>query len=90
MELEDLKRALSNLSANGLQISDLVTDRHAQVRKFMREEMGQICHWFDAWHMAKGTFYSMDYLCLLQIILFKENLLFIQFFLVHQLTQKKC
>ncbi|XP_052234631.1 uncharacterized protein LOC127847072 [Dreissena polymorpha] len=54
MELEGLKRALSNLFNNGLNVSDLVPDRHVQVRKFMREEMGRVCHWFDAWHMAKG------------------------------------
>ncbi|KAH3853046.1 hypothetical protein DPMN_095569 [Dreissena polymorpha] len=54
MELEGLKRALSNLFNNGIDVSDLVTDRHVQVRKFLREEMGRVRHWFDAWHMAKG------------------------------------
>ncbi|KAH3858832.1 hypothetical protein DPMN_101472 [Dreissena polymorpha] len=54
MELEGLKRGLRNLATNHISVTDLTTDRHVQVRKFMREEMENIRHWFDVWHMAKG------------------------------------
>ncbi|XP_052270796.1 uncharacterized protein LOC127871702 [Dreissena polymorpha] len=55
MELEGLKRGLRNLATNHISVTDLTTDRHVQVRKFMREEMENIRHWFDVWHMAKGV-----------------------------------
>ncbi|KAL3885227.1 hypothetical protein ACJMK2_025315 [Sinanodonta woodiana] len=35
-------------------ISDLVTDRHSQVKKYIRTQQEGINHWFDVWHMAKG------------------------------------
>ena len=56
MELEGLKRALENMETNGLEISDLTTDRHVQVRKYMREEQPNINHWFDVWHLAKSKY----------------------------------
>ncbi|XP_052280835.1 uncharacterized protein LOC127878348 [Dreissena polymorpha] len=55
MELEGLKRGLRNLATNHMKVTDLTTDRHVKVRWFMREEMENICHWFDVWHMAKGV-----------------------------------
>lgn len=54
MELEGLKRALNTVDAKGVTISDLTTDRHVQVRKFLREERSDINHWFDGWHLAKS------------------------------------
>lgn len=44
MELEGLKRALEQLTRNNVQVSDLTTDRHVQVRKFFREERQDINH----------------------------------------------
>ena len=56
MELEGLKRSLSWLiEDNDLTVSHLITDRHASVKKYMREEQTDIQHWFDVWHCAKGN-----------------------------------
>lgn len=54
MELEGLKRCLAYLAENHVNMTDLVTDRHSQVKKYMRENT-EIRHWFDVWHVAKGT-----------------------------------
>jgi hypothetical protein len=70
MELEGLKRGLRNLAANHIKVTDLTTDRHVQVRKFMREEMADIRHWFDVWHMAKGMYKCIKYCIDKNIILF--------------------
>ena len=57
MELEGLKRALNWVSEiQQLQITDIVTDRHSSVKKFMRDERPLINHWFDVWHVAKGMY----------------------------------
>ena len=40
---------------NDLTVSHLITDRHASVKKYMREEQTDIQHWFDVWHCAKGN-----------------------------------
>ncbi|XP_045207027.2 uncharacterized protein LOC123559362 [Mercenaria mercenaria] len=54
MELEGLKRCLRYMSDAGIRVSHLVTYRHVQVKKYMREEQPTITHWFDVWHVAKG------------------------------------
>ncbi|KAH3885443.1 hypothetical protein DPMN_009437 [Dreissena polymorpha] len=42
MELEGLKCGLRNLATNHMKVTDLMTDRHVQVRKFMREETEEV------------------------------------------------
>ena len=57
MKLESLKRALNRVSeTQQFQITDIVTDRHISVKKFMRDERPLINHWFDVWHVAKGMY----------------------------------
>ena len=36
-------------------ISDLVTERHSQIKAYMKKERTDINHWFDVWHVAKGN-----------------------------------
>ena len=36
-------------------ISSLTTDRHVQIRSYMKKEHLQIRHQFDVWHVAKNT-----------------------------------
>jgi hypothetical protein len=54
MELEGLKRAISTVQDGGVKLSDITTDRHVQVRKYLRENEKEINHWFDTWHVAKS------------------------------------
>lgn len=54
MELEGLKRGIQQLVDAGLQIDNIITDRHGMVRKFMRTEHPDKHHYFDVWHVAKG------------------------------------
>ena len=57
MELEGLKRCLQNLTEDNIEVSHITTDRHPQVKKFIREKYPEIRrHWFDVWHVAKGRF----------------------------------
>ena len=55
MELEGLKRGLEwVIDTNNMAATDIVTDRHSSVKKYMREEFPDINRWFDVWHVAKG------------------------------------
>ena len=55
MELEGLKRGLEwVIDTNNMAVTDIVTDRHSSVKKYMREEFTDINHWFDVWHVANG------------------------------------
>ena len=54
MELEGFKRTLEKLNTSGLVVSKLVSDRHRQLAKYVREKT-DISHMFDVWHIAKGT-----------------------------------
>ena len=57
MELEGLRRCLEHITTKGAEINSLVTDRHVQVKKYMREKQESIKHYFDVWHVAKGNGY---------------------------------
>uniref|UniRef100_UPI00358F6495 uncharacterized protein n=1 Tax=Myxine glutinosa TaxID=7769 RepID=UPI00358F6495 len=54
MEKERLKRVMAFLSKEGLSIDTMVTDRHVQVRKWMKENAPEVKHLFDVWNIAKG------------------------------------
>ena len=54
MEKEDLTRSLALLESRGVNLDCIVTDRHPQVQKFLRER--NITHYYDVWHFAKGIF----------------------------------
>ncbi|KAH7955613.1 hypothetical protein HPB52_001865 [Rhipicephalus sanguineus] len=55
MELEGLKRTLKNLHDSGIAVLEIVTDRHPQVRKYLRTHQPPLLHLFDAWHVSKGV-----------------------------------
>lgn len=57
MELEGLRRGLRILHDAGVIVQGIVTDRHMQIAKFLRETYQQIDHRYDVWHIAKGNHY---------------------------------
>ena len=63
MELAGLKRGMSFLEESGCSVDELITDRHQQVQKYMREEKSHIRHLYDVWHVAKGKFIYMVKFC---------------------------
>lgn len=54
MEKEGLQRVLNYLNVNGMVVDVLVTDRHRQINKWLRDSHPEIKHFFDVWHVAKG------------------------------------
>nr|XP_054605995.1 uncharacterized protein LOC129166755 [Nothobranchius furzeri] len=53
MEKEGFVRSLSTLLERGVDVQQVVTDRHTGVQKYLREEKKEISHYFDPWHMGK-------------------------------------
>ena len=54
MEKAGLERVLNFLDKESLTVDVLVTDRHSQINKWIRETHPHIKHYFDVWHVAKG------------------------------------
>lgn len=54
MEKEGLHRVLEFMKEKDLKVGILVTDRHQQITKWMREQHPNVKHYFDVWHVAKG------------------------------------
>ncbi|XDV33410.1 hypothetical protein PO909_003834 [Leuciscus waleckii] len=52
MEKEGLRRALDHLESNQLQVDYIVTDRHTQVKEYLRER--EIKQYYDVRHLEKG------------------------------------
>ena len=55
MEKEGLERSLKYLTEEGLSVNTLITDRHVQIRKYMREKWPAVKHRLDGWHVGKGA-----------------------------------
>ena len=53
MEKERLKRCLDHLEANGFKADYIVTDRHPQIQKYLRER--KLTQFYDVWHFEKGS-----------------------------------
>ena len=54
MEKEALIKCLNKLSELNLTVRTLTTDRHTQIRKYIRENRKDIKHCFDVWHFTKS------------------------------------
>ena len=52
---------MAKLKAEGLQVGELVTDRHPQISKYVREEMPTTRHFYDVWHVSKGNYTVVYY-----------------------------
>ncbi|XDV14173.1 hypothetical protein PO909_002359, partial [Leuciscus waleckii] len=52
MEKEGLMRSLDLLLGSGVKLDCVITDRHPQVKKFLRDR--KITHYYHVWHVAKG------------------------------------
>lgn len=55
MEKEGLIRGINYFEQNGVPIGQIVTDRHLQVAKWLRENFLETTHNIDVWHVAKGN-----------------------------------
>ena len=53
IEKAGLLKVLEEAKGNQLEIKLLTTDRHCQIKKYMREKKEDITHQFDVWHFCK-------------------------------------
>ena len=59
MEKEGLVHSLEFLREQGLGVEVLVTDRHRQIAKYIRDTRPKMEHYYDVWHLAKGKFFIL-------------------------------
>lgn len=62
MELEGLRRVKRTIQDHGAEVRILVTDRHPQIQKWLRDNWPQVLHYFDIWHVAKGEYFIIKIL----------------------------
>ncbi|KAM9424524.1 uncharacterized protein KZ484_002582 [Pholidichthys leucotaenia] len=60
MEKEGFIRSMVLLAEHGLAVDSIITDRHPQIQKYMRENMPDVTHYYDVWHVAKGFIRSIE------------------------------
>ena len=54
MELAGLKSLLTSQESRNVTVTFLTTDRHRQVRAYMKKEKPNIIHQFDIWHVGEN------------------------------------
>ncbi|XP_068670468.1 uncharacterized protein [Montipora foliosa] len=60
MEHEGLVRAVGCINNAGLNISQIISDRHKQNEAWIRRNTPDTCHYFDIWHVPKGLGKKID------------------------------
>lgn len=55
MEVLAFERCLKQLLDNGFIVDVVATDRHVQIRSFMKKSYPNIRHQFDVWHVVKSV-----------------------------------
>lgn len=88
MEKRGLELAVRWLQENHLQIGIIITDRHLQIQKWIRENLPQTTHYYDVWHVAKGKLVARKeqlvlknqqiHVCIVVLQLFTSSFIFIQ------------
>lgn len=69
-------RSLALLESRGVNLDCIVTDRHPQVQKFLRER--NITHYYNVWHWAKGILSVLKWSWLTAIVQYTiQNLSFL-------------
>ncbi|XP_063048719.1 uncharacterized protein LOC134445189 isoform X3 [Engraulis encrasicolus] len=58
MEKEGLRRSLELLDSKGVAVDYIVTDRHPQIQKYLRDR--DVQHFYDVWHFEKGLSKKLD------------------------------
>ena len=53
MEKEGLIRGVAFLQGKELDIATLITDRHPQIQKWIRENLHNTVHYYDVWHVQR-------------------------------------
>lgn len=56
MELAGLKKVKAALESEHVKVKVLITDRHPQIQKWIRDNWKTVTHYFDIWHVAKGIY----------------------------------
>lgn len=54
MEKVGMIKVLERVGNAGISINSLTTDRHIQIRKYLKEERNDINHQFDIWHVSNS------------------------------------
>ena len=54
MELDGFKKVVERLQEFGIKIGSITTDRHKQIRAYMRKFLKNILQQFDVWHVGKN------------------------------------
>ncbi|XP_070547703.1 uncharacterized protein [Ptychodera flava] len=61
-EHEGLKRTIAFLIESGLEVSTIISDRHRQNAKWIKDELPDTKHYYDVWYVAKGIGKKMIHL----------------------------
>lgn len=56
MEKRGLEKVVEWIHSHHLEIGTIITDRHLQIQKWIRENLPQTTHFYDVWHVAKGMY----------------------------------
>ena len=71
MELDGFRRVVDRLQEYGIKTGSITTDRHKQIRSYMRKFLKHILHQFEVWHVE--TFKTEVLAFLSKLYLFQKH-----------------
>ena len=69
MEYAGFCRSMGYLLGLGLVLKTFISDRHSAITKHMKENLSDITHYFDVWHLKKSMVIDFVFLIYLQMAL---------------------
>ena len=55
MEFAGFKNCFASMFRNNLDLGTFISDCHNQLIKYMKEELTELTHFFDLWHLKKSS-----------------------------------
>ena len=60
MEYEGFQRSMNFMMGQPCGVSTFVSDRHTSIMKHMKEQLPEVIHYFDLWHLEKSMYNQND------------------------------
>ncbi len=64
MEYLAFKQSMESLHKSNVDVTAFVSDRHSSIAKHMREQLPEIIHYFDLWHLTKNMYKNKLQCCI--------------------------
>lgn len=72
MEYLAFKHCINYVNESGLTFDTFISDRHTSIAKHMKEQLRNVMHYFDLWHLRKSMLEYIQHCCVYELIVIEQ------------------